>query len=111
MLSDFDLSKQSGEPGGAPAGFRQGGPNGTFLVDTRSCIADFRTNSFVGTEGQFFSPATVAESLVLYDAEVLIRLTEYIAPEVIKGCGHTSAVDWWTLGILVYEMIVNPFCD
>ena len=54
------------------------------LVDTRSCIADFRTNSFVGTE-------------------------EYIAPEVIKGCGHTSAVDWWTLGILVYEMIVSFF--
>ena len=31
---------------------------------------------------------------------------EYIAPEVIKGCGHTSAVDWWTLGILIYEMLV-----
>ncbi|ORY30015.1 kinase-like domain-containing protein, partial [Naematelia encephala] len=86
MLSDFDLSKQSGEPGGAPAGIKQAGPNGAILVDTRSCIADFRTNSFVGTE-------------------------EYIAPEVIKGCGHTSAVDWWTLGILVYEMIfaTTPF--
>ena len=34
-------------------------------------------------------------------------LAEYIAPEVINGCGHTSAVDWWTLGILVYEMIVR----
>lgn len=33
--------------------------------------------------------------------------SEYIAPEVIKGTGHTSAVDWWTLGILVYEMIVS----
>ena len=82
MLSDFDLSKQSGEPGGAPAGIKTSGTNGAILVDTRSCIADFRTNSFVGTE-------------------------EYIAPEVIKGCGHTSAVDWWTLGILVYEMIVS----
>ncbi len=28
MLSDFDLSKQSGEPGGAPAGIKQSGPNG-----------------------------------------------------------------------------------
>jgi serine/threonine protein kinase len=34
-------------------------------------------------------------------------LLEYIAPEVIKGCGHTSAVDWWTLGILIYEMMVK----
>lgn len=35
--------------------------------------------------------------------------SEYIAPEVIKGNGHTSAVDWWTLGILIYEMIVRRF--
>lgn len=37
---------------------------------------------------------------------------EYIAPEVIRGCGHTCAVDWWTLGILIFEMLVDPckFC-
>ena len=32
---------------------------------------------------------------------------EYIAPEVIENLGHTVAVDWWTLGILIYEMIVR----
>lgn len=32
---------------------------------------------------------------------------EYIAPEVIAALGHTGAVDWWTLGILIYEMIVR----
>ena len=31
MLSDFDLSKQSGEPGGAPATIKSGGPNGVCL--------------------------------------------------------------------------------
>jgi protein-serine/threonine kinase len=31
MLSDFDLSKQSGEPGGAPATIKSGGPNGVSL--------------------------------------------------------------------------------
>lgn len=34
-------------------------------------------------------------------------LLEYIAPEVIAANGHTAAVDWWTLGILIYEMIVR----
>jgi len=38
---------------------------------------------------------------------------EYIAPEVLLNKGHGKPVDWWTLGILCYEMIVGqpPFCD
>lgn len=29
---------------------------------------------------------------------------EYLAPEVIQGQGHGMSVDWWALGILIYEM-------
>jgi protein kinase A len=38
---------------------------------------------------------------------------EYIAPEVLLNKGHGKAVDWWTLGILIFEMIAGqpPFCD
>uniref|UniRef100_A0A0D3G4V2 non-specific serine/threonine protein kinase n=1 Tax=Oryza barthii TaxID=65489 RepID=A0A0D3G4V2_9ORYZ len=35
----------------------------------------------------------------------------YLAPEIIRGEGHGSAVDWWTLGIFLYELIhgATPF--
>ncbi|EJD75151.1 AGC/PKA protein kinase, partial [Loa loa] len=36
---------------------------------------------------------------------------EYLAPEVIDGNGYNKAVDWWSLGILIYEMLAGrpPF--
>ena len=38
---------------------------------------------------------------------------EYIAPEILLNQGHGKAVDWWTFGILLYEMLAGypPFQD
>ena len=36
---------------------------------------------------------------------------EYMAPEIITGNGHSYTADWWSFGVLMYEMLTGqlPF--
>ena len=40
-------------------------------------------------------------------ANSMVGTEEYIAPEILGTDGYTAAVDWWSFGVLMYEVSVD----
>jgi len=49
--------------------------------------------------------------LVIGQTFTMCGAPNYMAPEVLAGTGHGRAVDWWCLGVLIFELMVgtSPF--
>ncbi|OHT10684.1 hypothetical protein TRFO_04201 [Tritrichomonas foetus] len=47
----------------------------------------------------------------LVEAKSLVGTPDYIAPEIVLSLPHSFSVDWWSLGVMLYEFItgIPPF--
>lgn len=72
--------------------------NVVFDQEGHACLTDFG-----------LAKANVYEA----NAVTYCGTNEYLAPELLKGVPHGKAVDWWSLGLMMCEMIFNelPFYD
>uniref|UniRef100_A0A7N0U4S4 non-specific serine/threonine protein kinase n=1 Tax=Kalanchoe fedtschenkoi TaxID=63787 RepID=A0A7N0U4S4_KALFE len=133
MLSDFDLSLRCAVSPTLIRSFdsdpTRRGANGAFCVQpaciepSSACIqpACFMPKLFSQKSKKNRKPQTIpGKSGAL--PELLAEPTsarsmsfvgthEYLAPEIIKGEGHGSAVDWWTFGVFLHELLYGktPF--
>ena len=76
-----------------------------YLHSKKICYRDLKPeNLLIDTEGYIkivdFGFAKVIES----KSYTLCGTPEYLAPEIVLAKGHNKGVDYWALGVLLYEM-------
>merc|ERR1719204_2354831 len=85
-----------------------------YMHSNDTIYRDLKPENLVGTVKGYLKVTDFGFAKVVMDTTyTLCGTPDYLAPEIVSGQGHGRGVDWWTLGILIYEMLASfpPFFD
>jgi serine/threonine protein kinase len=133
-LTDFGLSRyglMDDDNGSAPSVLPNKSPreSATELLPSTSRTAAPSTDVSAGSAGEVIAgelraskvdrrgsrgEASQARAIAAaFDDAEVVGTPDYLAPEILLAQGHGAEVDWWSSGIVLYELLVGvpPFND
>ena len=70
------------------------------------CVCDLKPDNMLSTQHGFVKVADMGlAKFVIGKTYITCSTPDYVAPELIVSEGHTNVVDWWTLGILISDLM------
>jgi protein kinase A len=82
------------------------------MHDKKIAYRDLKPENLLLDKGGYIKICDFGFAKIVEDRTfTLCGTPEYLAPEIIASVGHGLPVDWWAMGILIYEMLCGdpPF--
>ncbi|EEQ98204.1 protein kinase, putative [Perkinsus marinus ATCC 50983] len=85
----------------------------TNLAGGQKSVNNSRLDTSVASVGSVLEESTLLTHAARQKLCSVVGTPDYMAPEVFSGTGYDESIDWWSVGVIMYEMLFGgpPFSN